>query len=131
MNYHPKKTTVQELKDLKPGQVGAIKRIYESFGTGADGVRRVAEALHMSDSAAKAMATALTESKAPAKAVTESVDVHGAAATLSDTSARGQYLAGKLAKTVNEAEARIESDDGSLANLSIQHLESLAAAWGR
>jgi len=126
MNFHPMKTTVQELQELKPGQVGAIKRIYESFGTGSDGVGRVAKAFHISDSAAAAMATAIKESKSPPNSVTEAAPVPDptAAAIVDAHSARASYLAGNLARTVNKAAAK------PIGDCSIQELEALAAAVG-
>ena len=39
-------------------------------------------------------------------------------------------LAFRLQQQVNEADARIDADGGSLAGLSIQSLEALAAAAG-
>jgi len=122
--------SVDEISSIKPAQLEGIRRMFSSFGTGPDGRRRAAKTFHLTESAFESLATALTEKpKAPAKPVTESApEVHGSAATLGDTSPRGQYLAARLAKQVNAAEARIEADGGSMANLTTQHLEALAAA---
>ena len=65
------KTALQEIRALKPAQVGGIKRIYESFGTGRDGIHRVARTFHISESAASTMATAVSTAPKP-KPVTES-----------------------------------------------------------
>jgi hypothetical protein len=113
-----------QINDLRPAQVAGIKRIYSNFGTGADGVRRVSQTFHITESAAKAFATALTEKpKAPAKAVTESAAPAPTADAISDAyGARKAALATRLVNEVQAAEAK------PLSSCSLQELQSLTAA---
>ena len=118
------KTALQDINAIKPGvQVAAIKRMFESFGTGHDGIHRVARAFHISESAAEAMATAVTT--APKKAVTESApDLTAAGAATDAVASRKVSLAVRLQTQVQAAEAK------PLNECSIQELEALAAAAG-
>jgi len=127
------KTALQEIRALKPAQVGGIKRIYESFGTGRDGIHRVARTFHISESAASTMATAVSTAPKP-KPVTESAPDLTAAAAASDAraasnaqaahAARDAYLTAELAAQVQAAAAK------PLNECSPQELEALAAAAG-
>ncbi len=131
-------STIDELNSLKPVQVEAIRRMFTSFGTGPDGIRRAAQTFHITEAAAESLATAMTTKPraASTRVVTESADVHGSAAALGDTDARNRYLAGKLAAGVEQAESKIAEaqahpeayPNGPMSSLSTQDLEALAAA---
>ena len=122
---------MKKMTELTSAQVSRITDLYRARGAGSETVRRVATTWNITESDARTLGTAATTvpKAAPARAVvTESADLNGAAAALNDTDARNHFLAGKLAMQVNEADARIEADGGSLASLSITQLEALAAA---
>ncbi len=114
--------------------VKEIDRIYMINGSGKDVVAKVARQYAITEAFAGSIAKVLKEKRdniteaAPSRTITEAGEVHGPASALSDTDTRNRFLAGKLAQQVNEADARIERDGGSLAGLSLQQLEALAAA---
>ncbi len=117
---------------LSNENVAAIDRIFMINGSGPDVRAKVAQQFGITEAFAGAVAKVLKEKRdnivtetAPSRAITE---VQGPASALADTDTRNRYLAGKLAQQVNEADERIEADGGSLAGLSIQQLEALAAA---
>ena len=121
---------MKKMTDLTQEQVGRITDLYRTRGATADTVERVARTWQITESDARTLGTAATTAPkaAPPRAVTELAEVNGSAAALSDMDARNRFLAGKLAIQVNEADARIEADGGSMAGLSTQQLEALAAA---
>jgi len=118
-------TSMKKLTDLSKPEVGSITRIFRAHGTDAARVRRTATQFGITESDARALATACTTSP-PAKVVTETAP---ATTTLDTDASRKATLALRLQQQVNEAEARIEHD-GSMAGLSLQELQSLAAAAG-
>lgn len=76
---------------------------------------------------AAAMPAPKAKAPAPTRTVTEAGEA--AFAAPADGNVHKQYLASRLSAEVNAAEARIEADGGSLAGLSLQQLEALAADW--
>jgi len=112
--------------------VAAIDRIFLINGSGPDVRAKVAQQFGITESFAGSIAKALKEKRdnivteaAPSRAITEAGAPAGA---LNDTDPRKVHLAERLAHTVNEAEARIEADGGSMAGLSTLQLEALTAA---
>ncbi len=120
---------MRKLTDLTTDQVSRIAALYGARGADPATVSRVAKTWQITESDARALGTAATTT-APKKAVTESAPDLTAAAALDPDASRKAALAFRLQQQVNEADARIDADGGSLAGLSIQSLEALAAAAG-
>jgi len=120
---------MKQLNDLKSWDVKRIDAMFEQHGMGRKGIDIVSRSFSITESAAEAMATAIKDRNAP-KPVTESGEVVGSSAPPTDAlGAHNQYRASKLASEVNAAQARIEADGGSLAGLSTQQLQALAARF--
>ena len=120
---------MKKMTDLTQDQVGRITALYRTRGATSDTVQRVARTWQITEADARTLGTAATMAPkaAPTRAIAESHDASGVGAE-GVTDPRKVHLAERLAQSVNEAEARIEADGGSMANLSIQHLEALAAS---
>jgi len=119
---------MKKMTDLTSDQVGRIVALYQVRGATPATVKSVARTWSITESDARTLGTAATTT-APKQAVTESAPDPTTPTTALDAGAsRKADLAGRLAQQVNEAEARIEADGGSMAGLSHQHLEALAAA---
>ncbi len=120
----------KQLSDLKSWDVKRIDAMFEEHGTERYGIEQVARSFSLTESAAGAMATAIKERNAP-KPVTESApDLTTSAAALDADASRNAALAFRLHQQVNEADSRIAAAGGSMAGLSIQELQYLAAAAG-
>jgi hypothetical protein len=126
-----KGSPMKKITDLTSDQVGRIAALYRVRGATRATVGQVAKTWQITESDAKALGTAATTLVKPTttRTITESGDISGpTVAPLSATDARNAYLADNLARQVNAAEARVEADGGSMAGLSTQALEALAAA---
>jgi len=111
--------------------VKEIDRILHINGSGPAVLKKVAQQYSITEAFAGAVAKVLGEKRqniveaAPSRAITEAGAPAGA---LNDTDPRKVHLAERLAHTVNEADASIDANGGSLAGLRIQQLQALAAA---
>jgi lysozyme family protein len=120
---------MKKMTDLTSDQIGRIVALYQVRGATRGTVGHVAKTWQITESDARALGTAATTKPKPTttRTITESGAPAGA---LNDTDPRKVHLAERLAQSVNEADARIDADGGSLAGLSIQQLQALAAAAG-
>ena len=100
------KTALQEISALKPAQVGEIERIYESFGTGRDGIHRVSRTFHVAEAPRRPWRPPFRPRQSPSP--NPAPDATATAAALDADASRKAALAHRLHQQVNEAEARIE-----------------------